>query len=170
MLLEIEIQKRVSSTESSLTENDTSLKGVRIIVEAATPIVIKTNTIPFIWKYKGLIENSKETRQTNVKFNEAIKYDKQSILDNCFDYSENAIIYEFKNKKYLSNRSSGTFLITTRLIMPPLKRTYVLGGNSIRKGKLDSLTVKELQERCIKRKLKYSGLRKAELIATLRKG
>jgi len=37
-----------------------------------------------------------------------------------------------------------------------------------KKKSLDDLTVKELQERCIKRKIKYSGMRKAELIAALR--
>lgn len=37
------------------------------------------------------------------------------------------------------------------------------------KGRFEKLTVKELQERCKKRKLKYSGLRKAELIALLRR-
>jgi hypothetical protein len=35
--------------------------------------------------------------------------------------------------------------------------------------KLETLTVKELQQRCIKRKIKYAGLRKAELVAALRR-
>lgn len=45
-------------------------------------------------------------------------------------------------------------------------RTTRTGG---RASKLESLTVKELQERCGKRKIKVSGLRKAALIAALRK-
>jgi hypothetical protein len=42
------------------------------------------------------------------------------------------------------------------------------GGASSRK-RLEKLTVKELQHRCIKRKIPYSGKRKAELIALLRR-
>lgn len=37
------------------------------------------------------------------------------------------------------------------------------------KGRLESLTVKELQQRCMKRHIPYSGKRKAELIELLRK-
>ncbi len=41
-------------------------------------------------------------------------------------------------------------------------------AKTLRKHRYESLTVKELQDRCRKRKIPYSGLRKAELIAKLR--
>lgn len=41
-------------------------------------------------------------------------------------------------------------------------------GGKARKGSYESMTVKELQQRCAKRKIKYSGMRKVELIAALR--
>jgi hypothetical protein len=41
------------------------------------------------------------------------------------------------------------------------------GGS--KKTKLESRTVKELQALCAKRRIVYSGLRKAELVAALRK-
>ena len=37
-----------------------------------------------------------------------------------------------------------------------------------RKGTYESMTVQELKERCKKRKIKYAGLKKADLIAKLR--
>jgi len=42
------------------------------------------------------------------------------------------------------------------------------GRKTIRK-KLEQLTVKELKERCVKRKIKSTGLRKDELIVALRR-
>ena len=42
------------------------------------------------------------------------------------------------------------------------------GGARIRKGSFESMTVKQLQQRCAKRKMSYSGLRKHELILKLR--
>jgi len=50
-----------------------------------------------------------------------------------------------------------------------LDRFRVLSGGKFKRNYLDKLTVKELQQRCAKRKIKYSGLCKAELIAALRR-
>jgi len=49
------------------------------------------------------------------------------------------------------------------------ERGVIYYGGKTRRTKLDSRTVKELQELCAKKKIKYSGLRKAELVAALRK-
>ena len=43
------------------------------------------------------------------------------------------------------------------------------GGKSAKRTKLESRTVEELKSLCAKKKIKYTGLRKAELIAALRK-
>jgi hypothetical protein len=43
------------------------------------------------------------------------------------------------------------------------------GGAKPRKGSYETLTVKELKERCAKRGIKHSGLKKIELIAALRR-
>jgi hypothetical protein len=42
-------------------------------------------------------------------------------------------------------------------------------GGRLSHTKLEKLTIKELQHRCKERKIKYSGLRKAELITALRR-
>lgn len=49
---------------------------------------------------------------------------------------------------------------------PEVESEQLQGGANKR---LEKLTVKELQQRCIKRKIAYSGKRKAELIAALRR-
>jgi hypothetical protein len=48
--------------------------------------------------------------------------------------------------------------------LPPLEKPIQNAG-----AELNALTVKELQAKCAKRKIKYSGLRKAELVAALKK-
>ena len=42
-------------------------------------------------------------------------------------------------------------------------------GGSVRKGSLESNTVVELKEKCTKKGIKHSGLKKSQLIAALRK-
>lgn len=57
--------------------------------------------------------------------------------------------------------------IASRLLVGFTCEGQTHGGRK-KSVKLEKLTVKELQERCVKRKIKYSGLRKAELIVVLR--
>lgn len=49
--------------------------------------------------------------------------------------------------------------------------SYADGGKSkkIRKGSLETYTVAQLKEKCVKKGIKHSGLKKAQLIAALRK-
>lgn len=53
-----------------------------------------------------------------------------------------------------------------------LVRDVTVGGSSKsapRKGTYEAMTVKELKDRCAKRGIKHSGLKKSELIAALRR-
>lgn len=56
-----------------------------------------------------------------------------------------------------------------RKILGNMSRPVLQGGNNRKYNKLEHLTVKELQEYCIKQKIPYGGKRKAELIAALYK-
>jgi hypothetical protein len=47
-------------------------------------------------------------------------------------------------------------------------KTYLIAGGKPKKNTYEAMTVKDLQERCKKRGIKYSGLRKAEIIKALR--
>jgi hypothetical protein len=64
--------------------------------------------------------------------------------------------------EYAKNNPTEDVSIIINEILPEQQS----GGRRI---KLEKLTIKELQQRCIKRKIKYTGLRKAELIAALRR-
>ena len=52
--------------------------------------------------------------------------------------------------------------------MPINNEQYFGGQRKPRKGSYESMTVKELKERCVKRRIKHSGLTKDQLISALR--
>jgi len=111
----------------------------------------------FIIEPKGIIVTDSvisKTIETNANLTEQAK--------KCKDELE-----KFLNQLIPSLDSSQQSLVKAALATPHdnVPKTSNHGG----KKTLDKLTVKELQQRCAKRKIKYSGLCKAELIAALRR-
>lgn len=109
------------------------------IVHKYEPIDFKNK--PMITKFINLI-NYKEDNQTKIN------YIAQMIIDIAKVYKGSEDITQTEWFK-LNN--------------------YTIEGGKRKYIKLEKLTVKELQERCTKRKIAYKGKLKAELIAALRK-
>lgn len=118
-------------------------------------------------KIGGIVYDNANKKYNYIKFTDntykgEIYADKKLLTVTDVDTMANAYYIKYKDAK------APIFSTVYSEFNNLIKQQTVKGGAKKRKS-LDSCTVAELKSKCSKRGIKYSGLKKAELVAALRR-